>query len=194
MIRTAVLCATLLVSLPAFAQEAPEAVPIHFAGDVAHLEFEVSIRHEKQRLTCNAPCTLWVWPGSYRVRMRGRGVAGTSKDIDVFGPTSIDAEAGSRSGRTTGLVLGLAGVGVAAFGLALYMVEDMCLIGGGCSPGDHTPNPTPFVVLMGAGALVSVVGWVIYGSSASSLKVSSTPRVWVTPTPSGASLSFTAMF
>jgi hypothetical protein len=189
----ALLFATLLGSPPLFAQEAPGTVPLEFSGDAPDLEFEVRVPHEKERLTCKAPCTLSVSPGRYTVRMRGRGVAGTKSEVDVLGPTSINAETGSGGARTTGLVIGIAGAAAALIGLTAYLLSDPCLINE-CHADKPEPNRTPWLVVMGVGAVTSVVGWVMFGNNASSLKVSSAPRVSVSPTSGGASLSLSATF
>lgn len=196
--RHAVLVASLVASLVAApfasADQAPQPgmVPLHLSSDTSGAEFEVTVGKRSPVMECTAPCTVWVWPGAYRVRMHGDGIASTTQAVGVAGPTAVEGTAGSSGGRTGGLVLGIAGAGV-----VLVAFGGMALSGCGamdCGSHHEESNKTPWLVAMGVGAGVSAIGWILFGANGSSLSAHYAPRVSLAPTREGAALSLSGSF
>lgn len=195
MTRTAALAGALFATLaPALAAAQEDGMmPIRITGDSPALRYEVTRDHGTESYTCQAPCTLWVPAGRYRVSVRGEGVPSKRQRLDVYGPSTVAVEAGSTGVRTGGLVLGIAGSAAAMLGLAGLALQ--CV--GECRM-EHV-NRTPWLVLMGAGAVGAVVGWPLFAANGTSIHVQESRRVTtleslrvaVLPTPAGG-VSFAA--
>lgn len=194
MTRTAAVAAALAMTLaPALAAAQQQMLPIKITGDSPALHYEVTRDHGTESYTCQAPCTLWVPAGRYRVSVSGEGIPSKRQRLDVYGPSAVDVQAGSSSGRTGGLVLGIAGG--AAFVVGLAGLMSGCV--GECRQTDK--NRTPWVVIGGVGLVASLIGWPLFVANGTSMSVQeSRPvmrleslRVALVPNPTGG-VSFAA--
>ncbi|MBK7397716.1 MAG: hypothetical protein IPJ34_15820 [Myxococcales bacterium] len=195
MTRTAALAAALAMTLaPALAAAQQQGMlPIKITGDSPAIRYEVTRDHGTESYTCQAPCTLWVPAGRYRVSASGEGIPSKRQRLDVYGPAAVDVQAGSSSGRTGGLVLGIAGSGAVLIGLGGLFAQ----CAGECRM--ENVNRTPWLVLGGVGVVGALIGWPLFVANGTSMTVQeSRPvskveslRVAVLPTPGGG-LSFAA--
>ncbi len=195
MTRTAALAALLVATLaPALAVAQDEGMqPIKLTGDSPALHYEVTRDHGSESYTCQAPCTLWVPTGRYRVSVSGAGIPSKRQRLDVYGPSAVDVQAGSSSARTFGLALGIAGSSAVLIGF--FGLISQCV--GECRM--ENTNRTPWLVLGGVGAVGALIGWPLFGANGTSVSVQEsrpvakleTLRVAVLPTPTGG-LSFAA--
>lgn len=194
MARTAAFAALAVTLAPALAAAQQQGMlPIKITGDSPAIRYEVTRDHGTESYTCQAPCTLWVPAGRYRVSVSGEGIPSKRQRLDVYGPAAVDVQAGSSSGRTGGLVLGIAGG--AAFLVGLGGLMSGCV--GECRQSNT--NRTPWVVVGGVGLAASLIGWPLFVANGTSMTVQeSRPvarleslRVAVLPNPTGG-VSFAA--
>jgi hypothetical protein len=173
--------ALFLVFAPALASgqetQSPDVVPLQIVGDSPALRYEVRADRAKSSTSCTStPCTVYLRPGRYRVSASGDGVASGKRRIDVDGPTVVDVTAGSSTGHTTGLVIGVGGASLAVIALVGLVSSDPCGIMDCSSKPRSTPSRTPWLVLGGVGLVSTLTGWIVFGSSGTSIDARSARR------------------
>jgi hypothetical protein len=122
--------------------------------------------------SCQAPCTLWLPRGKYRVRVESEGVPRKTRKIDLFGATRVYSQAGNSSRRWTGLTLGITGSAVAAIGLAVVLLGDPCNTAE-CSDSEKNQDHHTGVALAvaGIGAVVGTIGWIMFAGTGTKMQV-----------------------
>jgi hypothetical protein len=188
----------------------PNAVPVVVRNEVSTehrlLTVEGLVLGTCPRTVPGQSCTFMIPPGTYYLesgeteeRRAGR------KKIVVAGPTMIDVTPGSKSKRTTGLVIGSVGIGlffVGFFGTVFVAahnasVDQDCEFWGDCS-GEKT-SIAPYVLSLIAGAAGTTIGTIMFATSGTKMKTSTyAPGVSVSlapiPVRSGSALGLSFAF
>ena len=140
--------------------------------------------------TCNGNCTFKVPPGSYYLEAGETDETRSGKQkIVVTGPTLVDVSPGSKSQRTTGLVLGSVGAGLFLVGLIGTMVVAVgnssndfdCRARGIC---EGTTSVWPYVIALVAGVAGTTTGFIMFGTSKTKMRANG-----YAPTNSGVAVS-----
>jgi len=185
-----------LVAVPALAQDAPGTpapgtVPFHVRNEDPTIRHRLTTREGMTIATCTGNCTMFVYPGNYVFESsETEELRAGKKKLTVYGPTAVDVSPGSKSSRTTGLVLGSVGSAVALVGLAgLYitlMVDVICDVGSNCKQ----PSYTPWLLATLGGAAAATTGWIMFGTAGTKINAENyapAPRVsfGAVPLPGG---------
>ena len=149
--------------------------------------------------SCNGNCTFKVPPGTYYLEAAETEDYRTGKKkIVVTGPTLVDVTPGSKSQRTTGLVLGSVGAGlffVGLFGTVFTAASNSnkefdCDIGRAC---EESSSVAPYVVALVAGVAGTTTGFIMFGTSSTKMKTSGyAPPISLVPMKNG--LGFSVAF
>lgn len=187
-------------------------VPVYVRDDqpgMVHRIFDLS---GNEVSSCTGNCTFNVYPGTYTIYVEESADARKGKKIvSVSGPTVVDVSPGSKSTRTTGLVLGIVGpvaTFVGGIGLLVVAAERSvndttydCTSYSGCTTNTthNDPSYTPWAILFIGGIGATVAGWVMFGSASTKIKASPAsgpPPVafGVAPTKGGAAFGMTVHF
>jgi hypothetical protein len=140
----------------------------------------VSLSYDKKSapiVQCGGDCTVYVPPREYWITVEETGETIKGKrSIEVNGPTRLEVEPRSKSGRSTGLAMGIGGIG-------LIVVGTVAMMAGLVQSFDHSVDGEPrggddgtSLLLLGlagftAGAVLTPIGWVKYGRSAPGVNV-----------------------
>jgi hypothetical protein len=158
---------------------------------------------------CMAPCSAEVPRGEYRFEATSSEMSDGSIVAAVAGPTRVTTEGGSRSAKSSGLVLGITGSAVAAIGLVGLLVESIprCRydVYGGCNEDpshedDRRKGMLAFGVVAAVGAVLATVGWVEFASNRTHMATQTiappppTTTVGVAPTHNGAVIGASGFF
>lgn len=175
-----------VVTLPARAQDyaagpAPGTVPVHVRNEEPSIRHRLTTRDGMTIASCVGNCTMYVYPGSYIFESsETEELRAGKKKLNVGGPTTVDVAPGSKSSRTTGLILG--SLGSAAFLVGLVGVYVVALTDVVCAVNDacEQPSYTPWLVTMLGGAAAATTGWVMFGTSGTKVQAetyAAAPRV-----------------
>ncbi len=194
-----------LTALPAGAQDyapgpAPGSVPVHVRNEEPSIRHRLTTRDGMTIASCTGNCTMYVPPGSYIFESSDtEELRAGKKKLNIGGPTTVDVSPGSKSSRTTGLILG--SVGSAAFIVGLvgvYIValtDVICDVNSSCTQ----PSYTPWLLTMLAGAGAATTGWVMFGTSGTKVQAetyAAAPRVsfGAVPVRGGGSFGLSVVF
>lgn len=128
--------------------------------------------------SCNGNCTFQVPPGTYYLESSDTDeYRSGKKKIVVTGPTLVDVAPGSKSQKTTGLVLGSIGAGlflVGFFGTILTAASNSsndfdCRFRAEC---DEKTSVAPYVVALVLGVAGTTTGFIMFGTSSTKMKTS----------------------
>lgn len=184
----------------------PQGVPImirNAAPDAAAIEHRLVTVDGTVLGSCMGNCTFQVPPGTYVLESGETDELRSGRQkIVVTGPTMVDVRPGSKSARSTGLALGIAGPVLLFTGLIGTMVVALqrdsadfdCRARDICD--QDKPSYTPWVLSMVAGAAGTTVGWIMFAGAGTKMKASGyAPSMAlapiVTPTTTGAALTVT---
>jgi len=161
---------------------------------------------ESEVAICSESCQFWVYAGNYDVRVGAiPGEVSQTIRIHVRRPGDYTVVLGNSTARDAGLALGVTGAttvfigGIVTFaGLLSYD----CTHSTSSSDADACRMPPAFYYglgTMGAGALMSAVGFILLGSNTSSFRykdasVLARTRIDVVSVPRGAALSTSISF
>lgn len=140
------------------------------AGPLVALESSQPVILERLRggrfeTVCRAPCNLRVAAGDYR--LSGEHLRSTKPfALGGAGTAKIEADLGSSRAHTTGLIIGLGGLSIATWSVVLATTRD--------TSEDSDLQRTLFVVAA-AGAVVSVVGFIVAAGNANTVKIDGRP-------------------
>jgi hypothetical protein len=159
----------------------PQGVPIvirNRAPDASIIEHRLVTVDGTVLGSCMGNCTFQVPPGTYVIQSGETDeLRAGRQQIVASGPTMVDVEPGSKSSRTTGLVLGITGpvlFVVGFFGTFFVMVDrnvaSDCDGGGPCA--QDRPSYTPWVLSLVGGIAATTAGWVMFGTSGTRMKAS----------------------
>jgi hypothetical protein len=148
--------------------------------------------------SCNGNCTFKVPPGSYYLESADtEEYRSGKKKIVVTGPTLVDVSPGSKSQRTTGLIVGSLGVPlffIGFFGTVFTAahnsdVDSDCRIFDECD-GQKT-SVWPYVAMLVAGVAATTTGFIMFGTSSTKMKASgyAPASVGVAPLKNGMALT-----
>ncbi len=143
--------------------------------DAASIEHRLVTSDGTSVGSCRGSCTLLVPPGSYVLETsETEALRAGRKPIVVNGPTIVDVRPGSKSIRTTGLVLGTTGtlllvVGVVGFLNAGFVRGNTDYVD---CPSCPKPSYAPWVVSTLVGASATTAGWILFWSASTKMKVS----------------------
>lgn len=206
------LVATSIVAAPIAAIAQPILTPpsadqqrigIRMESDTPNTEYRVYAgrRDKVPWFQCTAPCQAEVPRGEYRFEATGPEMADGSIVSTVAAPTRISTEGGSKSAKSSGLVIGITGSAIAAIGLVGLLVESIprCNydIYGQCNEtasasDDRHKGMLAFGVVAGVGALLAAIGWVEFASNRTHMDTQTfappppTTTVGIAPAPNGA--------
>ncbi len=148
--------------------------------------------------SCPGNCTFKVPPGTYYLESSDTDEHRSGKKkIVVTGPTLVDVSPGSKSQRTTGLILG--GVGAALFFVGFFGT----VLVAASNPSDfecrnygecESTSVVPYVIALVAGVAGTTTGFVMFGTSGTKMKASSYAPAAVGVAPMKNGLGFTVAF
>lgn len=160
----------------------PNSVQVHVRNDVPGIEHRLSSVDGAILGSCVGNCTFQVPPGTYYVESGETDTLRSGKKkIVVSGSTLVDVSPGSKSQRTTGLVMGITGpvlIFVGMIGLlvtaASDAVDDFCYDDSGSSSSCRREEPsyTPWVAALVGGIGFTTAGWIMFGVSGTKFKQS----------------------
>jgi hypothetical protein len=175
--------------------------------DQSGMVHRISFTDGRPIATCTGNCTFHVPPGQYSIEVDGSDeLRPGKKTINVSGHTVVDISPGSKSTRTTGLVLGIVGpvaTFVGLFGAVIVAAENSnkdfeCRNTSTC---ETKSDATAWVLLMVGGIGATTAGWIMFGTSSTKIRPSlGAPQMMapvafgVVPTPHGATAGFTVHF
>lgn len=115
---------------------------------------------------CEGPCRLQLRPGGYSLKVEGPGLVTGTERIYIAGPTQLNVEGRTTSERSTGLTLGIVGLGLLATGFTFAVAAQS---------EDETKSGLLFLGIGGmiAGAVLTPIGWIKYGRSSPTVTASS---------------------
>ncbi len=156
----------------------PNSVPVFVRNDVPGIEHRLSTVDGAVLGSCVGNCTFQVPPGTYFVESGETDTLRSGKKkIVVSGSTLVDVSPGSKSQRTTGLVMGITGpvlIFVGMIGLlvtaASDAVDDFCYEGSSCRREE--PSYTPWIAALVGGVGFTTAGWIMFGVSGTKVKAS----------------------
>jgi hypothetical protein len=145
--------------------------------------------------------------GRYRIEvLETEGTLGGSRSASVDGPVRLVITPRDRAKRTLGLTLGIGGAVAVVVGVALLVdgasgVPATCDTQGYCSRTWNTEMTTGGLVAL-AGAIMTPIGWVMFGKSARpaidvehvGMAARPTRRIGIIGLPGGAGLGGTFTF
>lgn len=175
-----------VVTLPARAQDypggpPPGTVPVYVRNEEPSIRHRITTREGMTIASCVGNCTMYVYPGSYIFESSETDdLRAGKKKLMIGGPTTVDVSPGSKSSRSTGLILG--SLGSAAFLVGVIGVYVVALTNVVCAVNDpcNQPSYTPWVVTMLGGAAAATTGWVMFGTSSTKVNAetyAAAPRV-----------------
>lgn len=138
---------------------------------------------------CAGDCTFKVPPGTYVVEMAETDEHRTGrKKIVVTGPTLVDVSPGSKSQRTTGLILGGIGAGlffVGLFGTVFVAADNSdndfdCEFRNRC---EESKSVAPYVLALVAGVGLTTYGFISFALSSTKMRASSYAPAMVSVAP-----------
>jgi hypothetical protein len=146
--------------------------------------------------SCRLPCEVQVRPGRYLIQVvETRKSLGGEREVTTSKPSTVVVSPGDRSTRSTGLVLAVSGLVSLAVGGTLIATSSRADSEGG------GPGMLPGLLLMLAGAVLTPVGFVVYGDSTPGVRVipeqsASAPRarVGIVVAPGAVALSGNFVF
>lgn len=147
--------------------------------------------------SCYGNCTFRVPPGSYYLEAADtEETRSGKKKIVVTGPTLVDVSPGSKSQRTTGLILGSVGAGlflVGFFGTVLVAASNSgsdfdCRVRAEC---DGKTSVWPYVIALVAGVAGTTTGFIMFGTSSTKMRANgyAPASVSLAPVKNGIGLS-----
>jgi len=187
-----------VITLPARAQDypgapAPGTVPVHVRNEEPMIRHRLTTREGMTIASCTGDCTMYVYPGQYTFESsETEELRAGKKKLNIGGPTTVDVSPGSKSSRTTGLIVG--SLGSAAFIVGLVGVYVVALADVICDVGTTTnctrPSYTPWVLMLVGGAAAATTGWVMFGTAGTKVRAetyAAAPRVsfGAVPLPGG---------
>ncbi len=167
-----------LVTLPARAQEyagapAPGTVPVYVRNEEPGIRHRLTTKEGMTIAACTGNCTMHVYPGQYIFESsETEELRAGKKKLNVGGPTTVDVSPGSKSSRTTGLILGSVGSAAWIVGLTGVMVVAMSKL---CvsdvnSYGCPEYSYTPWLLTMLAGAGAATTGWIMFAGAGTKVR------------------------
>ncbi len=166
----------------------PGYVPVVITGDPSPLT--VSLSYDKKSpaiVQCGGDCTVYVPPREYWITVEeSPETVGGKRSIEVNGPTRLEVEPRTKSSRSTGLAMGIGGIGLLVVGTVAMMAGLVQSIDNSVDSdgGRRNNDDGTSLLLLGlagftAGAVLTPVGWVKFGRSAPGVNVQAlqaTPR------------------
>jgi hypothetical protein len=173
------------VYAPPPAQPAPYATmpgmyEVYVRDDAPGMVHRISFTDGRPIANCTGNCTFHVPPGQYVIEVDGNDTLRAGKKVvNVSGHTVVDVSPGSKSTRTAGLALGIAGPVALFVGLigAVIVAADNNDKDFDCRTGYSTcdtsrSDATAYVLLMIAGAGATTAGWIMFGTASTKIRPS----------------------
>jgi hypothetical protein len=124
--------------------------------------------------SCWTPCDLELPRATYKLRVHETAdFLDGYRTVDIDEPAVVSVHPGSRSTRTVGLILGIAGPVAAVIGGSMSLIA----MGHDSEPSDGSVRATLAYTglgLVAAGIIVTPIGWIVFATAG-------TPGVTVTP-------------
>jgi hypothetical protein len=181
-----------------------ETFTLRLESDAPRTEYRVSAGEGAPIpwLTCVAPCEIAVTPGRHRIEASGEGFPKGESDEVVVGDTSVKTHVGDSNAKTVGFVVGSVGLAAVGVGLVGAAFSNCFSLDNGCSTARNAQDEkerSAFLVVAGVGAVASLLGWVVYAGSDTSITTKSwhRPRIVslsVAPTNGGAAFGALGTF
>jgi hypothetical protein len=203
---------TMMMPPPIPAPPPPAAhVGVRLESDRPSTEYRVFAgRREKAPwFQCMAPCQAEVPPGEYRFETTGPDMADGSVVAVIAASTRVSAEGGSKSAKSSGLVIGIVGSAITAVGLLGVVIESIPKCNydfyGNCNEdpsheNDRHKGMIAFGIVAGVGALLATVGWVEFASNRTHMSTQTfappppTTTVGIVPAKNGAVIGAAGFF
>ncbi len=162
----------------------PGYVPVVIQGEPSPLT--VSLAYDKKSapiVQCGGDCTVYVPPREYWITVEETGETLKGKrSVEVNGPTRLEVEPRTKSDSSTGLAMGIGGIGLIVVGTVAMMAGLVQSIDHDLDRNNNRNNSDDgtSLLLLGlagftAGAVLTPIGWVKYGRRAPAVSVHALP-------------------